>query len=676
MARFLAAVAALIALIAAILVLAPNLLPTETYKPLLERAASNAVGRSVTFGEDVSFRIVPKTAFRVSDLTIANAEGFDGAYLARVAEADIGVKLLPLLSRSVEIDSFVLTEPSVNLQKRADDSVNWNLVAADAAEGAAGGDANEASVEQTGAEETGAEETGAGAGVNDLRLGDVRIVDGRFVYADAAAGQTYKAEAVNLAVRLESFSEPLEAEGDMIFQGAPSTVRLVLSTISDVLNKSPANMKLDATLGEASVGADLDIAESDTLQYAGPIAVDAPDLPALARLFAVEMEDAPGFDSLRVNGAAAGDATSLRLKDATILFDAIDARGDLGLDWSGEKPKATGALQAETLDLRPYLPPPPPVPGSGFPEWSDAPMDLTSLRNIDADIDLGASRILLNDIETGASRMKLSIQNGRMTADIPQLQLYGGGGSGRMVVNARQSTPSFSGYFDISSVRAEGFAADFLKTDKLLGLGAMRFEFAASGASQAAIMSSLDGKGGFDLEDGALKGVNIVKLASAVKTIIDGGAANPAAVASAIAGARQPNEQTDFTKFLSQFNIENGVARAPRIQLDGPFLTMGGAGSVNLPAQSIDLRLAPRVLTRTDGKEAPSLEIPLLVGGTFSEPAIQVDLESLLRGQLEGRGRDLLNKVLGGAESDEEDGGGDPAKALLRGLLQPKKEEE
>ena len=72
----------------------------------------------------------------------------------------------------------------------------------------------------------------------------------------------------------------------------------------------------------------------------------------------------------------------------------------------------------------------------------------------------------------------------------------------------------------MNSVEAQPFTMDLMKLDKLLGLGGFNMEFNATGASQAAIMSSLDGKGGFDLNDGAIKGVNIVKLAGAVATQI------------------------------------------------------------------------------------------------------------------------------------------------------------
>ena len=127
------------------------------------------------------------------------------------------------------------------------------------------------------------------------------------------------------------------------------------------------------------------------------------------------------------------------------------------------------------------------------------------MRNIDADLDVAAEKIFLNDVKTGEARMKVNIDRGRLVADITQMEIYGGAGSGRMVVNARNDRPSMSGDFSMNNVAAEPFGADFMKIDRLLGIGALEFSFSASGSSQAAIMNSLDGSGKFDLSDGALR---------------------------------------------------------------------------------------------------------------------------------------------------------------------------
>jgi len=652
MNKFIAAIVALVILLAAIVVLAPSLIPAKSYKGAIEKAASNALGRSVTMSDDVSFKIFPRTAFSVTDLKIANAEGFEGDHLASVAKADIGVGLLPLLSGgTVRIEKFILIEPNLNFQKAANGDANWTLTSESAS--------NENDSDQRSDQ--------GSAGPGDISLGDVRITNGRAVFADASADKTYTAEDINVSVKLRSLKEPLEVKGDLTFQGAPATIDLILTTLADISANEPANMKLEARLGSANVGADLTLTGGETLSYNGPISINAPDLPAFAAIFDVALEAAPGFDNLSANGDASGTATGISLKSATINFDKIDASGDLFLNWAGSKPKATGSLNVGSLDLRPYMPAPAETSG-GFPAWSEAKIDFSSLKNLDADLNIRANEVFLNDIRAGESQMRVTIDRARLVAEIPRLSLYGGGGSGRLVVNARRATPSFAGNFNTTSVQAEPFAADVLKNDRLLGLGGLRFDFTASGSSQAAIMSSLGGKGGFDLSDGAIKGVNLANMARTVAGLQEGGGlTNPAAIAGAISQARQPGEQTDFSKFLSQFVITNGVATAPTISLEGPFLTMSGNGTVNLAAQTIDIRLAPKATTTADGQGGRTVAIPIKVGGTFAQPSISVDVESLIRGRAEDAVKGVLGNVLGGGENGDENEGG--ARSILKGIL-------
>ncbi len=652
MGKFIAGLVALIVLVAAIVLLAPNLIPAKTYKGALEAEASKALGRAVTVGDDISFKILPQPAFSVGDLKIANAAGFDGDYLATVKRADIGVKLMPLFSKRVEITRFVLTEPDLNLQKAASGAVNWNLAASNAPADA-----------------------GAAPALNEISLGDVRINKGRATYSDEASKKTYKAEAIDMTARLASLSEPFELDGAMIFQGAPSTLNLVLTNLSDIIAKKDSNLKLDAKIGASTIGADLKLAGGDAFGYSGPVSLDAPDLPALAALFDVKLADAPGFDKLSVSGQSAGTPQAVSLSAAKILFDSIDATGDLNLDWSGAKPKATGDLAAGSLDLRPYMPPPA-TSDAGFPAWSTAKMDFTSLRNIDADLDISANEVFLNELKAGASRLNLKIAGGRMTTSIPQLGFYGGGGAGTLVVDATRATPAISGKFQMNAVEAQPFTIDLMKLDKLLGLGGFNLEFNAAGSSQAAIMQSLDGKGGFDLADGSIKGVNIVKLATAVAKLQEGGLVNPTAITTAIAEARRPDETTDFSKFLSNFTIADGDVQAPTISLEGPYLTMTGVGRVDLPGQTLDIRLLPKASTAADNKSGRLIAIPVKVGGTFSKPTMGVDIESLVRGKAEQTVKGLLDKALkpksdDPAASDGEDEGG--ATDVLKGILGGKK---
>ncbi len=187
-------------------------------------------------------------------------------------------------------------------------------------------------------------------------------------------------------------------------------------------------------------------------------------------------------------------------------------------------------------------------------------------------------------------------------------------------------------------------------------------------------MRTIDGSGGFDLADGALKGLNIAAMARAAAELTEG--VNLTALQSAVAQARGPAQQTDFSEFLSDFSIADGLVSAPTIKLSGPYLNMTGKGTVNLAEQTINISLSPRATTTIDGEGGRAFSAPMKVGGTFAKPTIGIDVEALARSGLQRTLQNVLTKDADGQE--EENGEKAPAQKILEGILggQQKKTDE
>ncbi len=645
MKKFLFGLVALVAIAIAVIILLPSLIPVSTYKNTIEEQVSNAIGRKVTIGDDLSIKIFPKTAFGVSELQIDNPDGFSSPYLMRVEKARIGVDLFKLLSKEIQINQFVLTNPDIHLQKTKSGKVNWEL----------GGD-------EKPAETSSNDGADAAASLNDIRLGDVRIVDGKASYNDAQAKSSYKLDDIDVDITLDSLTTPFVVRGTMNFQDKPARVDLAMTTLGDFLKNQDTNVKFSMDVGQTDMGGDLKLSFNDkkAMSFSGPVSFSAPDLPEIAALGGSPLPEAPGFDNFSVSGQLSGNPDLVKLSDAKIKFDEIDAAGDLQLRLSGRRPKASGTLTTALLDLRPYMPAPTET-AAGFPAWSEEKLDLSSLRNIDTDLNISTDSILVNNINIGASQLALKINNGVMTADIPTMAMYKGNGSGRLVVNARNTTPSFSGKFNLGKVDAEPFCIDVFAIDRLLGLGGFNLNFEASGASQAAIMRSVDGSGGFDVSNGALKGINIGKIARTASSFKAG--VNPNAVVSAVTSARGNDETTDFSSFLSKFSMNNGIMSVSNIDMSAPLLSMVGSGTVNLPQQTIDISLQPTASLNTDGTGGSGVAVPIRVTGTFSNPKYSVDLQALLKGAAGSRLRGVIDGALGDKIKDS------PANGLLDGAL-------
>ena len=72
-------------------------------------------GRDLTIGGDISITWFPSIGVRLADVRVSNPPGMKQGDTLRADTLTVNLKLLPLISRRVEVDRFVLTKPVLNL---------------------------------------------------------------------------------------------------------------------------------------------------------------------------------------------------------------------------------------------------------------------------------------------------------------------------------------------------------------------------------------------------------------------------------------------------------------------------------------------------------------------------------------------------------------------------------
>ena len=183
------------------------------------------------------------------------------------------------------------------------------------------------------------------------------------------------------------------------------------------------------------------------------------------------------------------------------------------------------------------------------------------------------------------------------------------------------------------------------------GTGNFAFDLQASGASTAALTRSLAGKGSIDVQNGAIRGVDIPKMLQSLSV-------------QTLMGWQPSNDKTTFSQFGATFVVDKGIANNNDLLIAGPQFQLSGAGTVNLPAETIGYRLAAKVANKKGNLQ--DFAAPVLIEGPLSKPKIYPDVKGILEnpqgaintieqiggGLLGGQGLGNLGNVLGG------DGGG------------------
>ncbi|MEM1104629.1 MAG: AsmA family protein [Pseudomonadota bacterium] len=669
MRKLLIGAAGVLALIVLLLIVAPFFIPASAFRGQIETQASAALGRDVSIGEELSLSLFPSFKFQVSDLTIANAPDMTAEQFAKVARADIGVRLLPLLGGNVAIDRFVLEAPQISLERNAAGDVNWML--------GAPSETTEAPAEESAAEEAAQEAADEAAEIGDalpgdVRLGDVRITDGVFTYADAVAKTSYAATDVDLDVTLDGFASPLKIDGGLIFQDKPISLNVLVSTIRAIEQGKKATLSAALKLADAEIDFDAKTRGGDALAYDGSLKINAPSLRELITWLGGEAPMAYGFGPLQVSGALTGDDHSVAFEDAKIRFDEIRGAGGLSADWSGERPALAGALKLSALDLRPYVPEAEQAEAAALEPWSRDPIDFSALGAADLDFKIETASILLPTLTIDESALSAKLENKRVVVSLDSLKLYDGAGAGRLVVNGRSSRPSMSAKFDLTGLQARPFVKDASGFDRISGVGELKLDVTTAGRSIADFVSGLNGSTSFEVADGALVGINLTQTAQAL------GAFTREGLTGALAQAASSEAATQFTALSAAATIVNGVATTNNINLVGPYIEATGGGQINLPAQTVDLRLNPKVLSRVssetgeDEEPVRSVGAPLVIRGKLDNASVSVDAQAAVKERATQEIGRQLDRLLGGG--DEEAEGNENAdervgEKLIRGLF-------
>jgi hypothetical protein len=106
--------------------------PLEKARTMAVEKGSAALGRPITIGK-VGLSLWGGLGVKLDDVVVGNPKGDFGQPVLHTSNVDIKLRLLPLLTKKVEIDRFIINEPTISMVKLADGSNNYSFATADSA---------------------------------------------------------------------------------------------------------------------------------------------------------------------------------------------------------------------------------------------------------------------------------------------------------------------------------------------------------------------------------------------------------------------------------------------------------------------------------------------------------------------------------------------------------------
>lgn len=682
----------LLVLVLAAVILIPLFVDPNDYRDEIARAVEEQTGRSLEIEGEISLSVFPWLGLEVGALRLGNPPGFGDEPFVEIGSAGVGARLLPLLSRRLEISTLRLDGLRVNLVRRADGSTNWEGL---------GGD-EDATAAQRGPDDSGQ--------FTLERVGGLRLTDALIRYRDLGEGTVMEAAIPKLSTGELAPGQafPLDAEAAIASAPGAEAIRVKLAA-SVLVGDGPSfdiealelGFELDAPdlpggsqagrfdaprvaadLGAQTLAVPAWTFEAAGLRGSGELAgtqiVDAPAF--VGRVSVAEFsprallerlgEPSPDTADAAVLGKASLEARfragtdEVQFEDLRVLLDDTTLTGRAGVGL-GELMRIRAELQLDAIDLDRYLPPEAEASADVAPA-EDVPLAFEWLRGLDLDASFRAGTLKVNGLTLSDLEGRAVARDGVLTLQPFGAALYGGQVRGSARLDARHAPATLSLEQSLSSLQVMPFVKDLADFDRLTGVAQLGAKLTTTASSVAGLTSGLNGELSFDLSEGALMGVNLwFEIQRAY------------ALARGRVAPQKTSPDTPFRQLKGTAVIRDGLLVNQDLVGGLPFLALAGRGEVDLAAAELDYRLNATVIREAideatgEVSELAGMSVPLRLGGSLDSPSVSVDLSGLLRDRAE---REALRRL--GLEDEEgkdaEDQLKDKALDKVRGLFDRK----
>lgn len=615
--------AAVLVLAAAAVVIVPRLVDLNRFKPQIEKQVAEATGRPFALGGDIRLSLFPRAGIVLEDLRLGNPDGFAQRDFVAVESFELQVALLPLLSRNLVVERFVVDAPRIWLAKNAKGRANWGSVAGAAKKVPAAPE--QAKVE--------AEFSRAGLPIESLAVGEFDIKNGAVVYLDEGTGARSEVSALNLRLEAISFDRPIRLDLSALLDGRPVTVTGQVGPVGREIGRQPVPLDVQvAALDELKLqlnGRLQDLTTDPRVDLRVDLAPFSPRQLAadLGQAFPLQTADPGVLARLSLQAGVQGTAKTVSVSEGVLTLDDTTAHFSLQAK-EFDKPAVAFDVKLDRIDADRYLPAPAPSqPAAVGGPAAAKKTDYAPLRRpvIDGALHIGELKIQGGTIRDVA--VKVSGQQGRYSFKPFSAALYGGSVAGGGMLDVQGDEPRTSLDLDIKNVQAGPLLVDFAKKDVLTGTLNATAVLGMAGDTPARIKPSLNGKGNLNFSDGAVKGIDLAGMARNVQA------------AFGLAEQTRQRPSTDFSELNVPFTLTSGRFQTPEATLNSPFLRLRASGSAHLVQETLDFRVEPKLVATIKGQgdtaQRSGLMVPILVSGTFARPVFRPDLEGLARQRIQ-----------------------------------------
>jgi uncharacterized protein involved in outer membrane biogenesis len=245
--------------------------------------------------------------------------------------------------------------------------------------------------------------------------------------------------------------------------------------------------------------------------------------------------------------------------------------------------------------------------------FSDAKIDLSALKSVNAEIRLTVDRIEGGGVEIANFSTVVLLQGGILSVPM-SAQVAGNPIKGRLELNAAQQPATLQFALNGQQMDLNSLLKSAGSLGVVLGKSDLDIDVHSRGDSARSFASNLDGKIIFQTGKGTipLQGFKFFS-GNLIRALLP--------------GAEAVND-LNLTCGTMRFQAQNGVLNSNGILFESNLTTVVGAGAVNLGQENLNLNFKPQPKDGALGKITPMVR----VDGSLKAPAIKIDASSAVVG--------------------------------------------
>lgn len=658
----------------------------NNYKPQIIEQVEKQTGRQLEIDGDIGLSVFPWVGLKIGAVKLANAPGFSERPFARMEQLDVKVKLLPLLSKQVEVDKVRLHGLYASLEVNAQGGNNWSDLAqpADAAETAPAEQPTETAP------------AGQGLPLAGLAVNGIEFINAHIIWDDAVNAARSEISDLDLTTSAIGFDQPVDVEfSASVTHSKPALkAEIALSTqLSFNANFSRFDLKslvlrLTADAKEllkdtlklklsSDIGIDLDnqtaklsrtrletmgLAVNAVLtvkqllgepQLSGRIDTNVFNARELAKKLGIELPPMADNSRLTQLSFATGISASpkqAQLSNIDFRLDDTHLTGQLNVpDIASQSLRYT--LNLSPIDADAYLPPPAPavetpagLPPADSTDSQAAAADveialpLEMLRTLDIDGELSMESVIVQQIPITDIHIRTIASKGVIQLRPIDMKLLQGSMNINAELDASGDTPVYRADVKASDLHAgpvvNPVLAGLVGNDEVRFEGATQFSMniTSRGDTLNGLKQAATGKLQFDMGKTELQGVDIEYFAR--NAVADYLISKKVPVPDDKRGSYQPDQKTAFDRMHASATIGNGDVVNRDLVLEGKRLRVTGDGVVNIVRNDIDYTVVVDLnpeRVQTTAEKMLDQPLPVRIHGPFAMLAFDVDKSQLTK---------------------------------------------